>query len=129
MSCSSGKGKEQFFYMKTTGQYKATYRLCDLDKSLNLLNHSFFTTKRGWQHIKVIIVTTEKTRAQHLPSGRPTGSTRSRTCCEDCPCSWPTPGTSLFSLPVLTFCLVLSGCDFSFSSLLLEILRNCLRSP
>lgn len=31
--------------------------------------------------------------------------------------------------PVLTFCLVLRGCDFNFSSLLLEILRNCLRSP
>lgn len=30
---------------------------------------------------------------------------------------------------LLTFCLVLRGCDFNFSSLLLEILRNCLRSP
>lgn len=37
--------------------------------------------------------------------------------------------TLVIRLLVLTFCLVLRGWDFSFSSLLWEILRNCLRSP
>lgn len=37
--------------------------------------------------------------------------------------------TLVSRLLVLTFCLVLRGWDFSFSSLLWEILRNCLRSP
>lgn len=45
-----------------------------------------------------------------------------------CLCLRPTLGDPSPNLD-LTFCLVLRGCDFNFSSLFLEILRNCLRSP
>lgn len=99
------------------------------DKSLNLINLSLSTHKMGIvTHSKRFIVITEITHATYLPEGlAPREHSISGTSYNDGPCSEPTLGD--LTLPVLTFCLVLRGCAFNFSSLLLEILRNCLRSP